>query len=370
MEKAYKFRIYPNKEQELLLQKTFGSVRFVYNHYLSKRKELYLEQGVTLGYNKCSADLTQLKKLDKYSWLKEVDSTALQSSLKDLDLAFKNFFRRVKQGDKKVGYPRFKSKKFSKKSYTAKMNIHLDERHIKLPKLGLVKCRVSKQIEGRILSATIEQRPSGKYFVSVLCTDVEVEILDKTNTNIGVDLGLKTFATLSNGESYNHPKAMNKSLKKLAKLQKQLSRKQIGSSNRSKTRVKVARLHEKIANQRNDFSHKLSTNMVRDFDVIAIENLQVKNMVKNKRLARHITDASWSEFVRQMEYKANWYGKSIVKVDTFYPSSQLCSACGYQNKEIKDLKIRRWTCPICNAIHDRDINASINILNKGLSQTA
>jgi putative transposase len=206
--------------------------------------------------------------------------------------------------------------------------------------------------------------------VSVLCTDVEVEILDKTNTSIGVDLGLKTFATLSNGEIYNHPKAMNKSLKKLAKLQKQLSRKQIGSSNRNKTRVKVARLHEKIANQRNDFSHKLSTNMVRDFDVIAIENLQVKNMVKNKRLARDITDASWSEFTRQMEYKADWYGKSIVKVDTFYPSSQLCSACGYQNKEMKDLKIRRWTCPICNAIHDRDINASINILNKGLSQTA
>lgn len=367
MEKAYKFRIYPNKEQALLMQKTFGSVRFVYNHYLAKRIELYEEQGVTFGYNKCSSDMTQLKKQDEYDWLKEVDSTALQSSLKDLDFAFKNFFRRVKQGDKKVGYPRFKSKKFSKKSYTAKMNIRLEERHIVLPKLGLVKCRVSRQIEGRILSATIEQRPSGKYFVSVLCTEVEVEAFDKTGLNIGVDLGLKTLVTLSNGESYSHPKALNKSLKKLAKLQKQLSRKQIGSSNRNKARIKVARLHEKISNQRNDFSHKLSTNMVHGFDVIAIEHLQVKNMVKNKKLARHITDASWSEFVRQMEYKADWYGKAVVKVDTFFPSSQLCSSCGYQNSEVKDLKIRKWTCPNCNATHDRDLNASLNIRNIGIN---
>ena len=370
MEKAYKFRLYPNKEQQLLMQKTFGSVRFVYNHYLAKRKEMYEEQGATLSYNKSSADLTQLKKQDEYNWLKEVDSTALQTSLKDLDLAFKNFFRRVKQGDKKVGYPRFKSKKFSKKSYTAKMNIHLEEKHIKLPKLVRVKCRVSKQIGGRILSATIEQKPSGKYFVSVLCRECEAEPLNKTGTNIGMDLGLKTFVALSNGESYSHPKAMNKSLKKLAKLQKQLSRKQIGSSNRNKARIKVARLHEKISNQRKDFSHKLSTNMVRDFDVIAIENLRVKNMIRNKRLARHIADASWSEFVRQMEYKADWYGKTVVKVDTFFPSSQLCSTCGYQNSEIKDLKIRKWTCPKCNAVHDRDINASLNILNKGLSQMA
>lgn len=370
MEKAYKFRLYPNKEQEILIQKTFGSVRFVYNHYLAKRKEVYSEQGITLGYNKCSADLTQIKKQDEYEWLKEVDSTALQSSLKDLDLAFKNFFRRVKQGDKKVGYPHFKSKKFNKKSYTAKMNIQLKEKHIQLPKLGLVKCKVSRQIEGRILSATIEQKPSGNYYVSVLCTDIEKISLEKTGSMVGIDLGLKTFATLSNGEIYSHSKSLNKSLKKLARLQKQLSRKQIGSSSRNKARIKVARLHEQISNQRSDFSHKLSTDLFREHDVIVLENLKVSNMIKNRKLARHIADASWSEFVRQLEYKANWYEKSIVKIDTFFPSSQLCSVCGFQNGDVKDLSVRKWTCPNCHSVHDRDINASINILNKGLMQSA
>ena len=293
MEKAYKFRIYPNKNQEILIQKTFGSCRFVYNHYLAKRIEMYKTDKTTISCNQCSKDMTSLKK--ELEWLKEPDSTALQSSLKDLDQAYKNFFRRVKQGTNKVGFPHFKSKKDNRKSYRTKFtnnNIKVLDKQIKLPKLGLVKCKVSKQIQGRILNATISQNPSGKYFVSVCCTEVNIPQYSPTGMVVGIDLGIKEFAVTSDGVHIENPKFLKKSEKKLAKSQRKLSRKTIDSSNRNKARIKVARCYEKITNQRKDFLHKLSTKLIKNHDVICLETLKVKNMVKNHKLAKAISDVS------------------------------------------------------------------------------
>lgn len=361
--------MYPTDEQQLLIQKTFGCSRYVYNYYLNKRIELYKTDKSTLNYNACSNDMTQLKA--ELEWLKEVDSIALQSSLKDLDIAYQNFFRRIRNGEKS-GFPRFKSKKDNRKSYKTKQNITVTDKHIKLPKLGLVKCAtpskmaISKQVEGKILNATVSQNPSGKYFVSLCCTDVGILQFESTGSMIGIDLGLKEFAIDSNGNTYANHKYLAKSAKKLAKAQRHLSRKTIGSNNRNKARVKVARLHEHISNQRSDFLHKLSTQLVKDHDVICIEDLQVRNMVKNRRLAKSISDVSWSEFVRQLQYKCDWHSKILTRIDKFYPSSQLCSVCGFRNSETKDLSVREWICPKCGAKHDRDVNAAINILNEGL----
>ena len=360
MEKAYKFRFYPTKTQITILNCTFGCVRYVYNHFLDLKQELYSTEKKSMSYSECSKELTVLKK-DK-EWLKDVDKFSLQNSLKDLDKAYKNFFSGK-------GYPKFKSKKDNRKSYRTNYtnnNIEFLDKWIKVPKLGRLKIRDKMKPQGRIINATITQVPSGKYYISLCCTDVEVEKLESTNKNVGIDLGIKDFAITSDEISIENPKYLQKSLNKLAILQRKLSRKPKGSSNRNKARIKVARLFEKISNQRQDYLQKVTTEIVRNYDIICIEDLKISNMLKNHKLAQAISDCGWYTFVEMLKYKCNWYGKELVKVPTFYASSQLCSNCGYKNKDVKDLKVRIWTCPVCNEIHDRDINASKNILQKGL----
>lgn len=369
MEKTYKYRIYPNKMQRELIQKTFGCCRFVYNRFLALRKEHYEDTKTGISYNETCSALTILKRKSEFGFLNEVYAAALQQSLRDLDAAYINFFRN------NSGYPRFKSKKNNRKSYRMPntdngIRFVLDGRHIRLPKLGCVKTKDKRFPQGRILNATVLQEPSGNYYVCLCCTDIVFRPLSKTNEYVGIDLGVKDFAVTNGGDVFYNPRHLKRSLKKLAMLQRELSRKSKGSSNWNRARVKVAKQYEKIANQRKDYLHKLSTRFIRKYDVICIEDLNVSEIIQknNAVMRRNIADVSWYEFARQLQYKTSWYGKRLIKVDKHFPSSQICNFCGKRNRRIKNLSIREWTCSYCGTFHNRDVNAAKNILKEGLKQ--
>ena len=370
--KAYKFRIYPTEEQEIFFAKTFGCVRKVYNLMLSDRKKAYEE--VKNDPSKKMAFPTPAKYKKEFPFLKEVDSLALANAQLNLDKAYKNFFR-----DKSVGFPRFKSKKNPVQSYTTNNQngtvALIDSKFIKVPKLkSLVRIKLHRQPKGMIKSATVSRHASGKYYISLLCKE-EINELPKTNSAIGIDLGITDFAILSDGQKIDNNRFTSKMEKKLKREQRKLSKRALLAKNKGiplseaknyqKQKRKVARLHEKVMNQRTDFLNKLSTEIIKNHDIICIEDLNVKGMLRNHKLARSISDVSWSSFVAKLQYKADWYGREIIKVDTWFPSSQICSECGHKDGK-KSLDIREWTCPICHTHHDRDINASINILTEGL----
>lgn len=363
MERAYKYRIYPNKTQKELIQKTFGCTRFVYNYFLDLRIKEYQNEKKSLSYNDMSRSLTLLK--GEFEWLKEPDKDSLQKSLKDLDNAYKKFFK------EHIGFPKFKSKKNRLKSYRTSCtnnNVRYENKRIKLPKLGLIKTKDKQVPSGRILNATISQELNGHYYCSLCCTDVVItQYPPSTNKNVGIDLGIADFAIFSDGTKIKNPSFYEKSEKKLANLQRQLSRKQIGGSNWSKARIKVANIQKHISNQRNDFLQKLTTEIIRNYDIISIEDLDVISMkqtdstIRNKR----VSDVSWSEFRRQLTYKSKWYKKLLSVIDRYYPSSQICNVCNTRDGK-KSEDIRNWVCSHCNSKLDRDINAAINICNEGI----
>ena len=367
MLKAYKYRIYPNNEQKMQIAKTFGCCRFVYNQTLAYRKEVYEQEKKSVSKIDCNNYCNRELK-NTYEWLKEVDKFALTNAIYNMDSAYQKFFK------EHAGCPKFKSKHNNRKSYKTNYsngNIAIDFENgkIKLPKLKKVKVKLHRRFNGQIKSVTVSQVPSGKYYVSIL-VETEHEELPHKNQNIGLDLGIKDLCITSEGVRYENLRIIKKYERKLSRLQRQLAHKKKGSSNYRKKKKEIALCHEKITNTRKDHLHKISHEIVSENQVIVSENLQIKNMVKNHHLAKSISDVSWYELTRQLEYKSKWNGRKYVKIDRFYPSSQLCSLCGYQNPNIKDLSVRTWICPECGTEHDRDINAAKNILVEGLRQIA
>ena len=365
IKRAYKFRFYPDPEQENILARTFGSARFAYNYMLRLRTDAWYERQERIGYHETSSALTLLKKDTDFGWLNEVSCVPVQQSLRHLQTAFTNFFA------KRAAYPSFKSKHGKQSAEYTSSAFKWDGKSLTLAKMKEpLAIRFSRTIPkaAKVTTVTVSKDTAGRYFVSMLCDDA-VATLPEATGQIGIDLGLTHFAVLSTGEKIAAPNVFRKNEKKLAKLQRRLAKKQKGSKNRAKAKLKVARIHAKIADTRRDFTHKLSTRLIRENQTIAVETLAVKNMVKNGNLAKSISDAGWSYFVRQLEYKAKWYGRTLVGIDKWYPSSKRCSACGFVVSKMP-LSVREWTCPECGVVHDRDLNAARNILAAGLAASA
>lgn len=353
--KGYKFRLYPNKEQQIYFQKCFGCCRFLWNHMLADKIAYYDEY-------KESLDTQPPTYKSDFPFLKEVDSLALTSEYRNLNTAFKNFFR-----DTSIGYPKFKKKHDNHKSYTTynqKGSVSIVDKYVKLPKIGYVKMKQSQPVLGSIKNATVSQVPSGKYYIS-FNVEIWMQTLPYTDKELGLDLGIKELLITSDKEHFENPKTLYKYEKQLAKLQRQLAHKKKFSNNWYKQKHRIALLHEKITNIRKDNLHKISHKLVMENQLIASENLKISNMIKNHHLAKSIADASWYELTRQLDYKSVWYGRLYVKIDTYYPSSQTCNCCGFKNPITKDLTVRGWTCPQCGTYHDRDENAADNILAEG-----
>jgi len=357
--KTYKFKIYPNKEHSELMLKHFGSTRFVWNYFLAERKQSYLESKKSLSYHDNARTLTALKKTDEYSWLKDVNSQALQASLKDLDTAYGRFFK------KQAMFPRFKKKDFCVDSFRCPQNVKVVNGKLQIPKSNPIKIKLHREIEGKILFATISKTRTDKYFAAITC-EVEHKLLPKSDKAVGIDLGIKNLAICSDGIVFENIKTTKKYAKKLAYKQKQLSKKKKESNNHSRQKKQVALVYEKIRNIRLNNIHKFTAKTIKTNGIIAIENLNISGMVKNHNLAKAISDASWHELTRQLEYKSEWNDKKLVKIDRFFPSSKTCSVCNFINQNLT-LKDREWTCPSCESILDRDHSASKNILKQGLN---
>ena len=353
--KAYKYRIYPNSEQKVFFAKCFGCVRFFYNKSLSDMNEIYKSTGKF-------KNITPASYKEEYPFLKEVDSLALCNAQINRNMAFKSFFK------KQNAFPNYKSKRHDQ-SYTTNnqgsVKFSTNDRYISIPKCSRIRIKKHRDFYGDIKSITVSKTTDEKYYISLLVEE-ETESINLMDNAIGLDLGIKDLIVDSDGNKHKNHKYLSKSQKKLVKEQRKLSHMEKGSSNRNKQRIKVARIHRHINNQRNDYLHKLSKKIIDENQIICIEDLKVKDMMSDSKLARNISDVSWSRLVAMLIYKADWYGRKVVKVPSTYPSSQLCSICSYKNSLTKDLGIRKWTCPQCGSIHDRDINAAKNILSKGI----
>ena len=359
MNKAYKFRIFPNAEQQIMLAKTFGCVRFIYNHMLSDKIKYYEEKKQKLNN-------TPAQYKTEFEWLKEVDSLALANAQINLQTAYNNFFH-----SPKVGFPKFKSKKSNRKSYTTNCvngNIKLENNYITLPKVGKVKVKQHRIVPSgyKLKSVTVSQSPSGKYYVSILF-EYENQVQEiEPQTFLGLDFSMHELYKDSNGNESCYPRYYRQAEKKLAREQRKLSKMQKGSNNRNKQRIKVAILHEKVANQRKDFLHKQSRQIANVYDCVCIENLDMKAMSQGLHFGKSVSDNGWGMFTTYLKYKLEDMGKQLVKVDKFFASSQICNVCGYKNSKTKDLAVRAWDCPQCGTHHDIDINAAINIRNEGM----
>lgn len=370
MLKAYKYCINPNSEQAQKFAQFFGATRFAFNWGLDQKIKLYTESKKSISCFELCNNLTSIKKQEEFNWLNDIHSQVLQMSLRRLDNAFQKFFSK----SLKAGFPKFKSRKNPVQTfqYPQGVKVDFDNSTIFLPKIGKVSCIFHRKFTGKIKTCTVSKTPTGKYFVSVLVDNDEslppMCNITSEKQAIGIDVGIKEFATCSNGEVIKNPKYLKNKLARLAVKQRQLSKKVKGSNNRNKAKYWVARVHETISNQRNDFLHKLSNRLIRDNQAVIIEDLNVKGMVKNHCLAQAISDVSWSKFFDYLTYKASWQGKQVITINRFAPSSQICSTCGTKNPAVKNLAVRNWICSNCNTEHDRDFNACLNIRNFGLIQ--